>query len=120
MASESQFSQETLKAIILELHDQVESLTKENTDHFETIKKLKEENLVLRQNYSTLRSMNQHIHNVELSLNRVMGVIEDPKITRSHVLESIIKSHEKKMAIDSDALPIPGKPCVTTTQGFAP
>lgn len=119
MASESQYSVETLKAIILELHDQVESLTKENTDQLESIKKLKEENTVLRQNYSVLRAMSQHIHNVEVSLGRVMGAIEDPKATRAHVIESIIKSHEKKLSIDSAALPIPGKPCVTTTQGFA-
>lgn len=105
MASSSQYSEETLKAIILELHDQVESLTKENTNHFEAIKKLKEENHVLRQNYSTLRSMNQHIHNFELSLSRVMVAIEDPKATRTQVLESIIKSHEKKVAIDSSDLP---------------
>lgn len=105
MASSSHSRDLIKDALILELHDQVETLTKENTNHLETIKKLRLEMQNLRQTFNVLKPLGIHLNNAESAISRFMSTIEDPQMARQELLESIVRAHEKKMTIDSDSLP---------------
>lgn len=113
-------TKETLEVIIIDQLEDIKNLTSENTKLFERIKDLEIQiDALKRQVGPDVKSAIASLHTIENRMERILGTLDTPSTTRREIIESIVRAHEKKMAIDSSDLPAIGKPVVTTTPGFS-
>lgn len=104
MASTSH-SVATLEAVILDLYAANEKLDRDNTDLMEKMKILQDQNNVLRLAQTNISALLKQLKATDEVVSRFFQTIEDPNEIKREVIESILREHEKKMAIDSSSLP---------------
>lgn len=98
-------SPDTLEEVIFDLFQQIKALEKENTDLLERCKDLDKQNAALRVAHQKLAPIIGQFQQMESAISRFFECVNDPTSTRREIVDSIVKSREKRLSIDSDSLP---------------